>query len=237
MLNNPCRAFFCGLLAITLAAGCQLSSPPAAEHHAEQTLDEQIATVREGALDRIQIEHSPLSDDDVGRLSELTSLRELLIDESSSTISATGIRALAQLPKLEHLRIRSRMDDNALAAISELKSLKILNTPQSTFSDGALASLQSLPQLESFRVGSKNLTDAGMVTLARLPALTRLHLIDVPITDAGLRELAKIEQLESLYIDGANLSDAAFDELFRERPQLHVHVNQQHHDRDPHAHP
>jgi hypothetical protein len=75
-----------------------------------------------------------------------------------------------------------------------------------------------------------------MRTLPELPALLRLHLIDVPITEDGLRELAKIEQLESLYIDGAQLSDAALDELFRQRPGLHVHINQQHHDRDPHAH-
>jgi len=58
----------------------------------------------------------------------------------------------------------------------------------------------------------------------------------VPITDDGLRELAKIEQLESLYIDGGNFSDEALAELFRARPGLHVHLNQQHHDRDPHKH-
>ena len=79
-------------------------------------------------------------------------------------------------------------------------------------------------------------TDAGMRTLAELPALRRLHLIDVPITDAGLRVLAGREQLESLYIDGAELSEAAYDDLFRQRPGLHVHINQQHHDRDPHGH-
>jgi len=48
--------------------------------------------------------------------------------------------------------------------------------------------------------------------------------------------LAKMEQLESLYLDGADLSDAAVDELFRARPQLHVHFDQEHHDRDPSRH-
>ena len=73
--------------------------------------------------------------------------------------------------------------------------------------------------------------------LRELPSLKRLHLIDVPITDAGLAPLAGILQLESLYIDGGDVSDAALDELFRQRPDLHVHLNQQHHDRDPHQHP
>ena len=75
-----------------------------------------------------------------------------------------------------------------------------------------------------------------MPVLAGLPSILRLHLIDVPITDAGLAELAKIERLQSLYIDGGRISDAAWDELFRQRPKLHVHINQEHHDRDPNRH-
>jgi hypothetical protein len=225
-----------GLLAIVAAAGCQPTLPSASDQRAEPTLVEQMAAVHGGKSDRIQLEHTPLSDTDLETLAELTELRELLIDEPSSLISATGIRHLARLPTLEHLRIRSRLGDDALAGIGELKTLRILNTPQTTFSDAALANLKSLPVLESFRFGSKNVTDAGMQTLVALPAIKRLHLIDVPISEVGLRALAKIERLESLYIDGAALSDGAFDELFRQRPNLHVHINQEHHDRDPHAH-
>jgi hypothetical protein len=225
----------CLVAVILFIAGCQPPPPIATDY--EQILPTQIAAVQGGKSDRIHLEHKPLSDADLKSLAELTELRELLIDEPSSAISAAGLRHLARLLKLEHLRIRSSMDDNALTAIGDLKMLKILNAPRTTFSDAALAVLKSLPRLESFRFGSRNITDAGMQTLAELPAIKRLHLIDVPITDEGLRTLAKIEQLESLYIDGAELSDAAFDELFRQRPSLHVHVNQEHHDRDPHAHP
>jgi hypothetical protein len=49
--------------------------------------------------------------------------------------------------------------------------------------------------------------------------------------------LASLKQLESLYIDGGQISDAGIDELFRQRPDLHVHLNAAHHDRDPHRHP
>jgi hypothetical protein len=224
------------LVAVSLlVAGCQ--PPPSIATDSEQTLPTQIALVQSGKSDRIHLEHTPLSDADLKPLADLTELRELLIDDPSSAISATGLRHLARLPKLEHLRVRSSMDDDALTAIGDLKTLKILNAPRTTFSDAALAVLKSLPSLESFRFGSHNITDAGMQTLAELTAIRRLHLIDVPITDEGLRTLAKIEQLESLYIDGAELSDAAFDELFRQHPSVHVHVNQEHHDRDPHAHP
>jgi hypothetical protein len=168
----------------------------------------------------------------------LDSLRELLVDHADSRFSTTGLPHIGLLPNLEHLRIRGAgIDNRGLIIISRCESLKILNLPRGTFNDEALPWLKKLPHLELFRFGSPNVTDAGMKTLAEFPALKRLHLIGVPMTDAGLMELAKIEQLESLYVDDSPISDAAWEELFRQRPKLHVHVNQEHHDRDPHKHP
>jgi hypothetical protein len=224
-----CLAIVAALL--LLAAGCQAVAQPQSSE--EASLEAQIASVRGGQSDRIHIETVPLGDDDLARLSELTALRELLVDEPRSLFSPAGLQRLKGLPNLTHLRIRGEIDDVALAELAELKSLKILNVPQGTFSDEPLASLRQLPQLEQLRFGSKRVTDTGVKTLADFPALLRLHLIDVPITDAGLRELMSIERLESLYIDGGEFSNAAVDELFRTRPTLHVHFNQQHHDRDP----
>jgi hypothetical protein len=220
------------LLLALLLAGCQ----PSAER--EPTLAEQAAAVRDGTSDRIQAEQAAIADDDLKALPGLENLRELLLDNPHSRFTLAGIRQLSGLPKLEHLRIRGEgVDDEALGHLAELDTLKILNVPRGTFSDAALEHLKRLPELEQFRFGSPRVTDAGMKTLGELPALKRLHLIDVRISDEGLRELAKIKRLESLYIDGAILSDEAFDELFRTRPDLHVHLNQQHHDRDPHKHP
>jgi hypothetical protein len=213
-------------------AGCMASAQrqPA---DTEQSLAAQAESVRTGN-DRIQVEHTALHDDDLRLLAGLAQLRVLLLDSPQSRITASGLRQIRALPKLEHLRIRgSGIDDDALAQIAEIKSLQILNLPKGTFSNEGLIHLKQLPDLVQFRFGSFRVTDAGMKTLGELPALKRLHLIDVPITDAGLRELAQIKQLESLYIDGGQFSDQALDQFFRERPDLHVHLNQQHHDRDP----
>ena len=214
--------------------GCDTAAT-SSQHTAEDTLATQIEAARTTGR-RIQIEHTPVSDEQLAPLADLDNLRELLIDDPRSRVTARGIEHLQGLPNLTHLRLRSGMDDDALRAISRIKPLQILNVPSSSFSDAALQSLKQLLDLVQLRFGSPNVTDAGMRTIAELPAIKRLHLIDVPITDDGLRELAKIEQLESLYIDGGNLSDAAIDELFRKRPRLHVHLNQQHHDRDPAKH-
>jgi len=200
----------------------------------EPTLAEQIASVRAGQSDRIQVEQALLTDDDLRQITRLGPLRELLLDNADSRFTAAGIDEINGLPKLEHLRIRGTgVDDKALSHLSGLESLKILNVPQGTFGDAALVELKRLPNLVQFRFSSPRVTDAGMQTLAELPAIKQLHLINVPITDAGLADLAKIEQLESLYIDGGQFSDAAVEKLFQARPKLHVHLNQTHHDLDP----
>ncbi len=211
-------------------AGCH-------EEPLEATLRQQAAAVRAGESDRILVEEAAIGDDDLREVTGLANLRELLLDNPRSRFTPAGIRQLIGLPKLEHLRIRGTgIDDEALDHLASLDSLVILNLPRATFGDRSLAQLKRLPRLAQLRFSSPRVTDASMPTLAELPALTRLHLINVPITDSGLAELAKIERLESLYIDGEQFSDFALEKLFRERPDLHVHLNRSHHDLDPHKH-
>ena len=235
-LNSKTRAALTLLIAFSLA-GCRPvgKSEPT---KSEPSLAAQMAAVRAEKSDQIQMEQTPVDDDDLRDLASLTNLRVLLLDHPASRISADGLQYLRSLKDLQHLRLRGgQIDDQALGQIAKLEHLRILNVPQAIFSDAALESLKQLPDLEQLRFGNPHVTNAGMKTLAKLPSLKRLHLIDVPITGEGLRELAQIKQLESLYIDGGDVSDAALDELFRQRPDLHVHLNQQHHDRDPHQHP
>jgi hypothetical protein len=204
---------------------------------AEHSFGAQLLSVRNGATDQIHVSASPLTDNDFTHLPSAAGLRVLLIDHAESRITTEGVRHLADLSKLEHLRLRGPgIDDAALTQIAKVKSLQILNLPRADLSDSGLPHLKQLPALEQLRFGSPRVTDAGMKTIRELPALKRLHLIDIPISDKGLAELTAIEQLESLYIDGGDFSDAALDELFRARPGLHVHLNQKHHDRDPRKH-
>jgi hypothetical protein len=212
--------------------------------HAEASLAMQIAAVRDGKSDQIQLEHTPLSDDDLQALADLDNLHTLLIDDPDSRITAAGLKHLAGLTNLEHLRLRGEgVDDAALAEIAGFTTLRVLNVPRGSFTDAGLGLLAQLPHLELLRFGKTAVTDAGLKQLGAFPALAQIHLIGVPITDAGLAELAAIEPLKSLYIDDIDLSDAAWDKLFQTRKQmgrpLHVHIDAAHHDRDPgkHSHP
>ena len=86
------------------------------------------------------------------------------------------------------------------------------------------------------RLGGSQLDDAAVAEIARLPKLRSLHLIGPSLTDAALQELAKAPSLTSFYLDDCPLSDSAWELLFAVKPKLHVHIDQLHHDRDPHQH-
>jgi Leucine-rich repeat (LRR) protein len=216
---------------VLLMVGCQSNGPT------ELSLAEQSKQVRSGIRESILVEARPLSDSDLEAVRGLQGLHTLLLDHPGNRFSAAGLSKLNGLDNLIHLRIRGHgVDDEAVSHITKLKSLRILNVPQAEITDAGLANLAELPNLEQLRLGSSKVTQAGIEAIAALPRLKRLHLIDIPVGDAGLKALAGMKQLESLYLDGAEVTDAGVDELFRLRPELHVHFEQQHHDRDPSSH-
>jgi hypothetical protein len=67
--------------------------------------------------------------------------------------------------------------------------------------------------------------------------LRAVHLIEIPITDEGLQQIADLPHLESLYLDGAAVTATGWNWLFTNHPDLHIHLDQQHHDIDPNWHP
>jgi outer membrane murein-binding lipoprotein Lpp len=201
----------------------------------EQDWAAQVAAVRAKTSDRIEVTQAAVGDDELQQLAGLDSLRELLIDRGEMT--SAGLAVLARLPQLEHVRIRgAKLTDDDLRALCEIKSLQRLNVPQADFTDDGLAALAQLKHLELLRVGSPRVTDAGIQHMSQVQTLRWLHLIEIPITDAAVRPIVQLPKLESLYLDGAKLSDAGYDQLFAARENLHVHVDQRHHDRDPHGH-
>lgn len=222
------------------SAGTPASPPKDAAQRA--ALREQIAAVVRGETTKLVNDSVAFTDDDLVLLNGL-GITELLLDNSGSQVGSGWLKT--RLPAIEHLRFRGTgVDDAALEQIASNSKLRILNLPRATFGDKGLASLQKLPRLTLLRFGSPNVTDAGIARLGEFPALKQLHLIGVPITEKGLLDLAQIKQLQSLYIDDTDLPDDAWDRFFQasksvrgdEQP-LHVHINQQHHDRDPHKHP
>ena len=214
---------------------CLSCNQPKEQALPEASWQSQIAAVTKGESDRIEVTQQAIGDDELRQVEGLDQLRELLIDKG--TMSAASLPVLAKLSRLEHLKIRgARIDDEGFRRLCAIHSLKRLNLPQADLTDEGLQAIAELKDLELLRFGSPQVTDAGLATIAQVKTLRWLHLIEIPLGDAALKSIAELPKLESLYIDGGKFSDKAWDEFFLARPGLHVHVDQKHHDRDPHGH-
>lgn len=202
--------------------------------------DEQLELGRGGQADRIELA-SPIDESNLQSLSpEDDWIEVLILDEG--VVTEHGIESITQLPSLTHLRLRqSPIGDVGFSVIANCQSLQILNLPQCDASATGIAALAKLPGLRNLRLGGVNLSDGGSAesvaeAIAKLQTLRHLHLIGVPIDDQGLRRIASLPKLGSLYLDDSDVTEAGWDWLFESHPRLHVHVNQEHHDREPNPH-
>ena len=225
-------------------AGCRprgddaaFRDPPPATRPAEgAAVALQIAAVGAGEARRLTVADRPLTDQEWQAIARLETLEELVLERGRADVGDAEI--LAGLPRLRRLVLReSPLTDEGLRQLARCRELQDLNLPQAACTAEGLRALGDLPRLRSLRVGSSHLAgpEVGAV-LAGFPALRSLHLIDVPLGDRGLEALGGLPGLWNLYLDGAGVSDAAWEEYFRRQPDVHVHVDQTHHDRDPDRH-
>jgi hypothetical protein len=248
----------CALLAGLSLAGCQqpLDSPAPSQNPAtrnkqlaDQTVSSedpiansnwqsQFTAILSGADDTLLIADHAITADQLAQLVQLNGPLEQLLIEAGG-VDDDSLSDILAVKSLVHLRLREcPLGDRGFEKLgeSELDRLRILNVPQTQVTSRGLASLAALPSLVQLRLGGPQLDDAAVAEIAKLPGLRSLHLIGPNLTDAALVELAKAPLLSSFYLDDCPLSDSAWEQLFAAKPTLHVHVDQQHHDRDPHQH-
>jgi hypothetical protein len=115
-------------------------------------------------LQWLNLDGSPLVDDDLAELAELKNLECVVF--ANTRISGTGLAYLSRLPKLKSLDIsHTDVDDAALEQVSKMTSL------------------------ESLRIDGAHISNAGLQHLAQLPRLHELSCSSTQVTDAGLDEL------------------------------------------------
>jgi hypothetical protein len=202
-------------LSVAWSAGCNSSAPPQTTEPqlpAEASFSKQVANVRAGKTDRIDVRSDAVTVEELAQLQELSTLTWLRLEQTPVT-------------------------DEGVATLLGLRELEILNLPQAQFTDAALAQLKQLPKLELLQFGSPNVTDAGIAHIRQMPKLRFLHLIETPITDAGLKHLHGMTQLESFYIDGGDVTEAGLKKLQDSvlPMKLHMHVSGDHLPGDPNA--
>lgn len=224
--------------AVLLVAGCGGTTvePDRPVQHQEKSFVDQLRLGRQGESNEICVEHKSVSDAVLSEMTEQDAwLKTLQLD--AGVITDVGLESIALLPSLRHLRLRqSPITDIGFEKLARCPSIQILNLPQCDASATGVAALSSLPELWNLRLGGSRLTASTAEALTKIPTLRNVHLIGVPINDAGLRQIVSLPNLESLYIDDAAVSREGWDWVFENHPGLHIHVDQQHHDRDPRKH-
>jgi hypothetical protein len=223
------------VLSVALSVvGCEWSDDVVISAPAGAALAAQVEAVRAGRSASIVVARSP-DPRDWESLRGLAGLREVVVEEGADDRAAA---ILATLPDLARLVLRrSPLSDAGFAALAGCPRLRDLNVPQAGCTAAGVRALAALDSLRSLRLGGPRLAGPEVgAAVATLPRLRSLHLIDVPLGDGGLAALEKLDGLWNLYLDGAGVSDEAWVEYFRVRPDVHVHVDQAHHDRDPGRH-
>jgi hypothetical protein len=200
---------------------------------------DQFEAVHSGASDSLLIDHRAVSEHEIQQLPQLANnLRQLMIDAGG--VSDSSLEVIGRLPKLMHLRVReSAVSDAGIGLLVKggARELKIVNLPQATITAEGIRQLAQLPALMQIRLGGAQLDDAAAKEFIAMPALRSLHLIGPSMTAQALDCFASIPGLASLYLDDCPMPDEAWQKLFLAKPNLHVHIDQHHHDRDPSAHP
>lgn len=160
-----------------------------------------IATLQ--TVDEMEIVATRLTDAGLASLAKLRNLQVLYL-EGTPMMTDEGLRALATLPKLRHLRLSGPFTDQGLAYLATAPSIKAmwLETLQAT--EEGLRHLSQIPSLERLTVPWLDLiTHRSMVFLRAMPKLKALGVGDASNSDAGLAALASLSNLEVLALKGS----------------------------------
>ncbi|MEC7564643.1 MAG: hypothetical protein VX738_03070 [Planctomycetota bacterium] len=236
--HSQTRLFLHILIIITFTGipcivGCTDNiEPPPPELTTQQIIENAIHDSNQTS---ILIDSTVVKNDDLRVLDGYSHITSLLFDNSQ--ITDEGLSHLTNMPGLTQLRIRSTLSDSAVDSILEMEQLQYLNLPFADFTDAGIQALSQHPEIKLLRIGGPHLTDDAVKHIAKMPSLLFLHLIRVPITDAALPELYTNTNLQSLYLDDSLTTEKGLLKLIEHLPQLHLHINQGHLDRDPSKHP
>ena len=158
----------------------------------------------------IRLATTRISDDQLGELRGLSSLRSL--DLTQTRISDSGLARLRGHEGLRSLVLfDTRVTDAGFASIATLSGLETLVVGLCDVAGPGLSHLESLNHLKTLSLFVLNVTDETLAPVARLTRLERLDLVGLKITDAGLVHLRGLTRLRQLSLDGFHDASAVTD--------------------------
>ena len=114
------------------------------------------------------------------------------------------------------------LDDAILAsvsdALSEFRSLQVLDIRRSAISDESARLLGQLPSLSHLRLSGTRVTDETIESIKHLPNLQSLWVADTELTDACVGDLCQLKTLTDLDIRGTQITAAGVNTLKQRLP-------------------
>lgn len=188
-------------------------------------------------LRALDVRCTRVTDDCFQYLSDFKSLETL--DLAYTRITGVGATALGYIPLRVLDASHTLLNDEGLAEISSLSSIRQLILMDNGISSSGIRSLAGMNYLEVLFLSRTNIEDSYMAPLAEMPSLVvadlsrtaltdegiqalscsgtvrYLVLEDTRITDEGLRHLSSMPSLEGLYLGATDITDAGLLQLRR----------------------
>ncbi len=124
-----------------------------------------------------------------------------------------------------HFHPGSQVNDEDLARLSDIPSLKVINLKSLTLiTDSGFRHLLQLEDLSYVMASHSTLTDEGLSYLSRIEQLKALQLNGTRITDAGLASLVVLSNLSSLDVGQTAVTGEGIARV-RSLPLEHLGVN------------
>jgi internalin A len=137
---------------------------------------------------RIYLRNCDIDDSSLKRLSGLTQLQYLSLEDSK--INGDGLAVLKSLPALKSLSLNgTRITDESLKHLLGVKNLTILLLNDTDVSDDGTATLALLTRLEWLYLNRTKVTDASMQKFGDLRELRFLSILGTTVTNAGVADL------------------------------------------------
>lgn len=168
---------------------------------------ENIGAIRN--LKELYFNQVDVSDRNLSDLRNLTGLTSLTLENNQSKITDAGLVHFCGMTRLESLNLTGcKITGKGLAALKEMKQLKVLNLGWTQVDDIGLEVTAGFPKLESLVLHQTKVTDAGLVHLRGLKNLKLLSVIYTAVTPQAVDELKKaIPTLSDVTVGSPNPPD------------------------------
>ena len=141
-----------------------------------------------GKLVNLDLSYNPFTDEGMAGLSELKSLRRLLLRDT--LVTDEGLKYLSQLTNLEELDLSgTRITDKGLVYLQNLKQMRRLNLLGAQATDASMDILGGMRQLQVLSLYRTGVTNSGIVKLQPLKQLTDVDVRYTRVSSNGIDAL------------------------------------------------